>query len=325
MKNSLSKRKLERYSRQIILKDIGILGQKKIINSKVLIVGIGGLGSPVADLLARCGVGHIGAIDHDKVDISNLQRGVDSANRSLGSINTKGSRAFGNMAKSVAATTAKITALASAIGGLGVAQIAQVGMRFEDLDDSLNRVFGSLQGGREAFSQIQTFAQTTPFSIETVTKAFIGLKSAGIEPNMKMLQTFADTASVSTDQLGTFETLIRITQRSAGGGLGLEELNQISDRGIDIFSGLSKTLGKSRDELSKLGQTAEGIEVLERIMDMNKQSISTVQTEPMNKMSLEDVRSMMKDPRYFDPRQRDMGFVKRVDDMWARLNATGQI
>ena len=68
-----------------------------------------------------------------------------------------------------------------------------------------------------------------------------------------------------------------------------------------------------------LGQSAEGIEVLERIMDMNKQSISTVQTEPMNKMSLEDVRSMMKDPRYFDPKERDESFVKRVDDAFARL------
>ena len=68
-----------------------------------------------------------------------------------------------------------------------------------------------------------------------------------------------------------------------------------------------------------LGQTAEGIEVLERIMDMNKQSISTVQTEPMNKMTLEDVRSMMKDPRYYDPKERDESFVKRVDDAFARL------
>ena len=84
MKNSLSKRKLERYSRQIILKDIGILGQKKIINSKVLIVGIGGLGSPVADLLARCGVGYIGAIDHDKVDISNLQRQILYTSKDVG-------------------------------------------------------------------------------------------------------------------------------------------------------------------------------------------------------------------------------------------------
>ena len=84
MKNSLSKQKLERYSRQIILKDIGILGQKKIINSKVLIVGIGGLGSPVADLLARCGVGYIGAIDHDKVDISNLQRQILYTSKDVG-------------------------------------------------------------------------------------------------------------------------------------------------------------------------------------------------------------------------------------------------
>ncbi|OCW81480.1 molybdopterin biosynthesis protein, partial [Pelagibacteraceae bacterium GOM-A2] len=84
MKNSLPKRKLERYSRQIILKDIGILGQKKIINSKVLIVGIGGLGSPVADLLARCGVGYIGAIDHDKVDISNLQRQILYTSKDVG-------------------------------------------------------------------------------------------------------------------------------------------------------------------------------------------------------------------------------------------------
>ena len=84
MKNSLSKRNLERYSRQIILKDIGILGQKKIINSKVLIVGIGGLGSPVADLLARCGVGYIGAIDHDKVDISNLQRQILYTSKDVG-------------------------------------------------------------------------------------------------------------------------------------------------------------------------------------------------------------------------------------------------
>ena len=67
-----------------MLKDIGILGQKKIINSKVLIVGIGGLGSPVADLLARCGVGYIGAIDHDKVDISNLQRQILYTSKDVG-------------------------------------------------------------------------------------------------------------------------------------------------------------------------------------------------------------------------------------------------
>ena len=74
MSKTLQKNSLLRYSRQIILKDIGILGQEKIKNSKILIVGIGGLGCPVADLLTRAGVGLIGIIDYDKVNLSNIHR-----------------------------------------------------------------------------------------------------------------------------------------------------------------------------------------------------------------------------------------------------------
>ena len=71
---NLKTNELERYSRQIIIKDIGITGQKKIKNSKVLIVGLGGLGCPVAEYLSRTGVGTIGLIDHDKIDLSNIHR-----------------------------------------------------------------------------------------------------------------------------------------------------------------------------------------------------------------------------------------------------------
>ena len=74
MKKNLNKNSLIRYSRQIILKNIGTIGQKKILNSKVLIVGAGGLGCPVADLLTRSGVGEIGVIDYDKVSLSNIHR-----------------------------------------------------------------------------------------------------------------------------------------------------------------------------------------------------------------------------------------------------------
>ena len=74
MNLKLNKNQIERFSRQIILKNIGILGQKKIIQSKVLIIGMGGLGCPVAEFLARAGVGCLGIIDFDNVDLSNIHR-----------------------------------------------------------------------------------------------------------------------------------------------------------------------------------------------------------------------------------------------------------
>ncbi len=86
MSLKLNKNQIERFSRQIILKDIGILGQKKIIQSKVLIIGMGGLGCPVAEFLARAGVGSLGIIDFDNVDLSNIHRqslyDIDDLNKS---------------------------------------------------------------------------------------------------------------------------------------------------------------------------------------------------------------------------------------------------
>ena len=101
MKSKLDRNQIERFSRQIILKDIGILGQKKIIQSKVLIIGMGGLGCPVAEFLTRAGVGSLGIIDSDNVELSNIHRQslydsgdlkqpkVIAAKKKLNKINTK--------------------------------------------------------------------------------------------------------------------------------------------------------------------------------------------------------------------------------------------
>ena len=74
MSRKLNKKEIEKFSRQIILKNIGALGQKKILSSKVLIIGMGGLGSPAADFLVRSGIGTLGIVDHDIISLSNLHR-----------------------------------------------------------------------------------------------------------------------------------------------------------------------------------------------------------------------------------------------------------
>ena len=74
MNKTLNKKEIEKFSRQIILKNIGLLGQKKIKQAKVLIVGAGGLGCPAAEFLVRAGIGNIGIVDNDIVNISNIHR-----------------------------------------------------------------------------------------------------------------------------------------------------------------------------------------------------------------------------------------------------------
>src|SRR5206468_2674494 len=75
---------MERYSRQIILEEMGVEGQARLLRSKVLIIGAGGLGSPTALYLAAAGVGTLGIVDGDRVDLTNLHRQILHATPDLG-------------------------------------------------------------------------------------------------------------------------------------------------------------------------------------------------------------------------------------------------
>ena len=88
---AMTDEQIERYSRHIILKEVGAK-QKKLLKGKVLIIGAGGLGAPAAMYLAAAGVGTIGIVDADEVDLSNLQRQIIHSTADIGKAKVKSAK-----------------------------------------------------------------------------------------------------------------------------------------------------------------------------------------------------------------------------------------
>lgn len=84
--------KLLQYSRQIMLPEIGIDGQQQLLDAKVLLIGVGGLGSPIAMYLAAAGIGQLTLVDFDSVDLTNLQRQIIHSFRNIGKFKVKSAR-----------------------------------------------------------------------------------------------------------------------------------------------------------------------------------------------------------------------------------------
>jgi lambda family phage tail tape measure protein len=141
-------------------------------------------------------------------------------------------------------------------------EIATITARFEDLRTTLGILYKDVEAGAAAFEQIKTFATQSVFSVEDLTNSVIKLKAAGLDPSIAQLQLFADVASVSADSVGALQAITDLYARTTAGGLGLEDLNRLGDRGIPVFTILADKLGITRLEISKLGQTAEGSQII---------------------------------------------------------------
>lgn len=152
--------------------------------------------------------------------------------------------------------------LAGAITVAGITSftrsVVEASSRAEDLKTTLETVTGSAKAGDDAFKFINDFATRTPFDIETLTETFIKLQAAGIEPTEELLTTFGDMASVTTDRVGSLNAITDLFARTTSGGLGLEDLNRLADRGIPVFQIFEEKLGLARLEVSEFGKTAEG-------------------------------------------------------------------
>lgn len=171
-------------------------------------------------------------------------------------------KAFKQVQSSTEKTKQSILSLKNALIGLGagavVKSIISTTARFEDLRTSLASVTGSAEAGADAFDFISKFATQTQFSIEDLSRSFIKLKAAGITPTEELLNVFTNTAAITTDQIGSLEAVTDLFARTVSGGLGLEEINRLGDRGVPVLRILEEQLGLTRLQISEFGKTAEG-------------------------------------------------------------------
>src|ERR1700760_3133359 len=91
-KRSLTEDQLDRYARHIVLREVGGSGQAKLLAARVLVIGAGGLGSPLLLYLAAAGVGTLGIVDDDRVDLTNLQRQIIHGTDSVGAAKIESAR-----------------------------------------------------------------------------------------------------------------------------------------------------------------------------------------------------------------------------------------
>ena len=177
--------------------------------------------------------------------VRNNLKGVEKSSKSLGN-------SFSGLQKT-------LVGIGAALGtGAFARSVISTRARFEDLRTSLSSVTGSAENGAKAFGFVTKFATKTQFSVEDLSKAYIKLKASGIEPTEELLTTFTDTAAITTDQVGSLEAITDLFSRTISGGLGLEELNRLADRGVPVFRILEEQLGLTRLQISEFGKTAEG-------------------------------------------------------------------
>lgn len=163
-----------------------------------------------------------------------------------------------------------LTSLRSTIAGVGAAlgvafgvkQIIETSARFEDLRTTLKFLYRETGDGAKAFEQIKKFATESVFSVEDLTNTVIKLKAAGLNPTIGQLRLFADVSSVASDSVGALQAITDLFARTTAGGLGLEDLNRLADRGIPVFDILQKKLGLARLEISNFGKTSEGAQII---------------------------------------------------------------
>lgn len=170
--------------------------------------------------------------------------------------------------RSLDALKSQILNFGSAVAGaFAFKEVSTVSSRFEDLRTTLQLLYKDVQLGSAVFDDIKKFAASSVFSVEDLTQTIIKLRAAGVEPTISMLRMFADVSSVAADKVGALQAITDLYARTTAGGLGLEDLNRLADRGIPVFTILSDRLGLSRLQISEVGKSAEGARIILKALE----------------------------------------------------------
>ena len=180
--------------------------------------------------------------------LKQMDRSVQASSRGLKSLES----GFERLKKGALVASAALAAIGAVKGLTGAAA------SYQELANTLEVVTGSAENGAEAFANLKKLVQSTPFGLDQLTNSYIKLQAAGIQPTNELLMTFSDVASVTTDRVGTLQAMTDLFARTTAGGLGLEDLNRLADRGIPVFDILSKKMGLARLEVAEFGKTADG-------------------------------------------------------------------
>lgn len=158
--------------------------------------------------------------------------------------------------------------LGAIIGSAFVAKdVVNTAMSFEDLRTTLSVLYKDTERGAQAFDSIKKFAQSSIFSVEQLTLTYTKLLAAGIEPTTQKLSMFQDVAGATSDTIGALQAVTDLYVRTTAGGLGLEELERLQDRGLPVYDILLEKLKLSRTQISDFGKSAAGANVILKALE----------------------------------------------------------
>ena len=195
--------------------------------------------------------------------------------------------------------SAAIKKLNRDLAGVKLDSLINLGSRAKDAGSSLIKLVGGFQqvqltldkvtggNGYAKFNELSTIAGKTQFDVLTLSEAFTKLETAGVAGATDKLSQFADIAAVTTDNMGTLQAITDLFARTTQGGLGLEDLNRLGDRGIPVWRILGEQMGLTRLQISKYGQSAEGAgEITETLLAVLSSKYSGAAAEQANTVAV---------------------------------------